>query len=997
MKKRKILLSALTAAFVFSASAFAVSGTNVVNPSSVNAQDEQSYWEEFFDVETDGNYTFTSNKGANHYSSITSWTSSTTGLGLTFDKTTTLTYKQPVLVSSLTSNVNLVEFYPNPETKTSTPSGESSTSSDYEFGKAVIRLEGCDNPNEYIEITAFQSGYDVALAWVQVSTNTMDGGGVKKGVLDKTADKGTPVDMCFTAVKSKALSLKYDSASNSVLAFNPLYNEAGYAGVNGLVRKLDQSTHLLGSDEAFRGFESEYVNVSITFTSVTNESNPANVVITNVLNQSLGGNTLTDTGKPLLLFPEDIDEDSLPVGEKGTFYPMWDIIGYDVIEGVITNKIDYKVSYLGADGTSTPVNVAYQKELGGFTPTESGIYRVNVNLTDTVGNKADELVYDLKVIPVVETIEFALNGTLPKTASLGESITVPTYTVTGGSGNLNVDFSVMDNDRNNVLVANNTFAVDSAGSYRVSYKVSDYLGTERIFEYVISTSISDEPIVEDAVIPSIVKANNDITLNLPKAYDYSSYLGEKREVSASIEVAELVGTTKSEYVKVNANAQGKYVYTPSADAEKLYVRYRATSLIGNHEQVTADKEIKILKFGKTDDYGIVSDGELNKYFYNAGNNIVYKYEESIEGLGIVENHFYVNENGATLEYVNPVQSSGFAMGLNFDEGNSYFKKISVKLRDSENINEVLTFTFTPRDSSTVYMSTASNPTASISGQMYDVTNTSSLIYFKFKLGTQIVDETGSTVMNVTTFDNGAAFNGFSSGAVYLTITFDDVDFADDKVNRMRISQFYSQYKFTENALDNGKPVIELSSTINTYSQYLATVKIPSAKAYDLYSPNCDAYVSLKAPNGDYVLGSASKGVIANQDYFVDLDQNGAYFVTYTSVDERNNKRTVSYSINTLDQIKPTIEIDGQIKSHVKVGDVLSLPTIHVSDNLTDPKDMLVYVNLKTPTFGYKVIKINDYEGTYVFQQAGTYELVVFVMDSSSNYSQKSFVITVTDR
>ena len=97
----------------------------------------------------------------------------------------------------------------------------------------------------------------------------------------------------------------------------------------------------------------------------------------------------------------------------------------------------------------------------------------------------------------------------------------------------------------------------------------------------------------------------------------------------------------------------------------------------------------------------------------------------------------------------------------------------------------------------------------------------------------------------------------------------------------------------------------------------------------------------------------------------------------------------------MDDIAPVIEINGQIKTTAKVGDVLTLPTYNVTDNKTQDSKLLKYVYLSTPTFGYKTISVGDDMGTYIFQVEGDYTLVYFAMDDSSNYSYKTFTIHVT--
>ena len=157
-------------------------------------------------------------------------------------------------------------------------------------------------------------------------------------------------------------------------------------------------------------------------------------------------------------------------------------------------------------------------------------------------------------------------------------------------------------------------------------------------------------------------------------------------------------------------------------------------------------------------------------------------------------------------------------------------------------------------------------------------------------------------------------------------------------------------------------------------------------------PFSEVYLRVTDPNGDVIVNN----VLANVEQKIVLNKNGRYGIEYYAADDYDNRTFISYNVFTLDVIKPVIEINGQIKTHVKVGEALELPGYFVSDNVSQPSEILKYIYLETPSFGYKTIAIGDNYGTYKFQQAGTYELVYFAMDKASNYAYKTFTITVTN-
>ena len=132
-----------------------------------------------------------------------------TGLGINFTKDVTLTYKTPVLLESLTKDTSIIEFYPAPVTPTSKKGETATDSSDCEFSKTIITLENIEDPSQYVKIYHFRSGYNPDLGWYLVETNTMIAGGVKKGILDKTSEKGTPCNSTYTGANKNATSVMY--------------------------------------------------------------------------------------------------------------------------------------------------------------------------------------------------------------------------------------------------------------------------------------------------------------------------------------------------------------------------------------------------------------------------------------------------------------------------------------------------------------------------------------------------------------------------------------------------------------------------------------------------------------------------------------------------------------------------------------------------------------------------------------------------------------------
>ena len=438
------------------------------------------------------------------------------------------------------------------------------------------------------------------------------------------------------------------------------------------------------------------------------------------------------------------------------------------------------------------------------------------------------------------------------------------------------------------------------------------------------------------------------------------------------------------YVKVDKNEFGKLKYTPSKTATSLFVKYKASSLLDVDKVYESEpKEIKI-----------VSPKELHEYFIING-NITKQYEDvETRPDDLKEMVYTVNEKGSYIEFVNPLRAGGLSTVLNFDYKQAHFKKITIKLYDSVSVTETVTISLTTsreEDGKIDYL-TGAGDIGTSKGRIYNVTDATASARIVINNKTKLVDDTNTEILTISEFDNGDKFNGFSSKRIYVKIFFDD--FEEDKVNKFRFTNFYSINTLFEGVTDLGRPVIESEAAIPSFAILMDNITIPAAAGYDVISPNCNTYVSLRDPNGNYIIGSKNGGVLANKPYDVFVNIPGKYLLEYSSADETGILRRYTYQINTIDTVVPRLEINGQIKSTYKLGEALTLPEASVIDNSTTEEGMKFYIYLETPGYGRKTLRVNDKVETYVFKRTGNYTLTYFAMDSSSNYVEKTFKINV---
>ena len=115
---------------------------------------------------------------------------------------------------------------------------------------------------------------------------------------------------------------------------------------------------------------------------------------------------------------------------------------------------------------------------------------------------------------------------------------------------------------------------------------------------------------------------------------------------------------------------------------------------------------------------------------------------------------------------------------------------------------------------------------------------------------------------------------------------------------------------------------------------------------------------------------------------------GYYTIAYTAVDKCGNELLVEYSVNVLDDIKPELKVDGKLPASVKVGETISVPSVKVSDNITEELKLAVFTI--DPTLRYKTVK----DGKITFDKAGKWTVRFFVIDDAGNVTYVDYVIEV---
>lgn len=271
-----------------------------------------------------------------------------------------------------------------------------------------------------------------------------------------------------------------------------------YDGALYEVRDLDDPAQLIGLDKVFEGFPSGKVKLSLSFEGVRSES--ASVIIYSINGQKLSSDMIVDDSAPQI---HDLENflGVLPQGEIGTAYPFPKIEAFDLVDGNLDDKTVRKLYYDYKGDQEKEISF----EGDSFVPRQTGDYTLVCTVRDNSLNE-QTVEFPIHVIDKLDFINLTLSENYPESAIVGESFIIPSCSVSGGSGLKKVEFSVKAPDGSFLPEDIKKLDFADQGTYVVTYSVTDYLMTNKIFSYIISSRYSDKPVLNDVNVPQAILA-----------------------------------------------------------------------------------------------------------------------------------------------------------------------------------------------------------------------------------------------------------------------------------------------------------------------------------------------------------------------------------------------------------------------------------------------------------------------------------------------------------
>lgn len=692
------------------------------------------------------------------------------------------------------------------------------------------------------------------------------------------------------------------------------------------------------------GFASDLVTVSISAKGYSGSS--ATFVVTSLLGKDLSKETIIDTKGPEITV--DFPYTKTPMAKKGYRYPIFKATALDEEDGECSVKTRVYYNY-GSD-KSTLVEIVDNS----FLVSQKGVYGIVYEAKDKMGNvskkvilvSTDEAIPPLDVKAPIDTIT---------SLKQGEIYNFPKMIVEGGSGNKETSFEVYLNNEKYVSEKEG-FIPKDIGTYEIVSKTTDIIGQTKEVRYNLEVAANDGAVLyDDIVFPKYYISGGVYTLPTAICYDYSS----GKAVATPMEV--IISNGAFTYEAVSGDS---FVPQVTGSQEDLNFTYhyknlsikKSVTTINPYVRKAGVERFAIQNFLITDNVNLdVGDSNLGVYAKTRGD--------------------------ASFTFANAINAENSSIQLGTDPGKEDFKAIEVTFSDSLSENEKVTMKIQRNASDNIdfKIDKRSYPTkSSFATKNGTLTFGYSDGYFSFE----------SMGIEANVYDNGEAFNGFSSGKIYISMTLKDAKTGAG----IRLAKIDNQ-SMAYDTDDHGVPRIIIHGDYGGTYCYGDLATINRVESSDVLDPNSVVTVTVHDPSGNIVKdvnGVSLENVQASQEYQIQLNGFGQFIVTYEAHDTAGNSSSFIYAINVEDDVAPTIEVTGSLPKTVKVGDSVRVPSFKVSDDQDKEVEATVYI---TTSHG-EVIYLGNHNA-FKPKYEGTYTLRIRAMDKAGNVSYVDLSFEVT--
>ena len=836
-----------------------------------------------------------------------------------------------------------------------------------DFDKLIVTLTDADDPNTYLQIDINRwtkgsgaAGSGKANCFVSAGGNGQDMVGYENGKgLHVNDNVGTPITSTFVAAHYKNANgsvggywsgVEVVEVSPSKYPFSVGYDagiNAVFAGSN-MVSDLDNADYY---STFWKGFPSGKARMSISAAGYQGVT--ANFCLTSVYGlEGLSSDSFSEEEAPVITVNTEYEK--LPDAKIGTAYKAPTATAHDEYSGACDVETRVWFNY----ASDKPVSITLKD--GAFVPTRTGYYSIVYTAKDFFGNTATTVysVFAVAELPAL-TVENPANA--PTTATLGYPVVVETPTYAGGTGNITCTATATDPEGKTYAITD-SFIPDIAGAWTVTYTVSDYIDTKASCSFELEATAGDKPVIDSKlVLPKVYLSGVSYTLPAIYADDYSS--GRKVSVLCDVKI-ESAGNTETK------KAGDAFVPSVTENGEKIKITYYS----GSASLEAVEVPVVIVKQG--------SDVYVKNYIYGENIEIADKDEngKNLKGLQITATQ--AGDIGWT--FANPQVAELFSVKLSSLKGKTMYKGMQLTLTDIENPEESATLSIAINGGTITVVNGSFSADIDMSFAVETIFNMS---YTGGKFKFENVN------IAIDTYDNGEAFNGFTSNKVYASVTMTE---AAKGSAYMLLEVSGSATTFRNK--DFGAPSFAILGDFGGSYSIGDSYTLAPALAGDTFAPQTSLTVTVLDPDGNVI--SDKNGVLldnvdASKSYDISLSRYGLYSIQYVAVEENwiGNTNEFTNYIYVMDEEAPVITITSEYTKTAKVGDVIVLPTFTVSDNLTDEANIVIDRFVQNPTG--RLVRIPYVSNSVIATYEGTYFFRIMAKDEYGNVATVTLEVVVT--
>lgn len=761
------------------------------------------------------------------------------------------------------------------------------------------------------------------------ATSHEDGGLVSSANFTQTIDSRHFLD--------NSMKLYYDDKALSIYAQSwQTVSGDGTKEIPFLLRDYSTTDQFLsGGDKPWRGWTTGEVRMTMYAVGV---SSTANVMLMKIDGEDLSNPYVPDTAAPIISFPNLSDENNPPKAEVDTPYKLFDAEWRDLYSSVVKENV---AVYFG--------NNLIDIVDGAFTPNQIGTYSVVYTAWDSYGNATQKTML-VEAISLAEKPTITLLEELTQNAVVGQRVYLPKFIGEGGVGGITTSVQVTCGGEP-IDVEYGSFICDREGTYTIRLIATDYIGSEGIQTLRIrNVAISDKPVFDEKgiVLPQTFIQGDTYTFPNYQA-DYYTSVNNSEKIAVKIEVTDANGTNV---------IHGKYTPKASDTINEAKIRYIFAK--GDKETVIERTvPIKVIQ-NKVAQY-------LTQY---------YTYQKA-EISAVKEGIFFTATNDAKdmkFAFIRPIAENQLFFRLVVDKEKANYHSMNVIFKDSVNVNQVVIITIE---------AVGGEYKATIGGiSKYFSVEDNGEMEFSYDMSTHTFTDVFDRKMGVIeTYENGAMFEGFTSGYVYIEVEVNEI-YGESSVG---IASIANQV-MNNNRQDAANPIISINGYLSGSFAPGTAIIIPTAKAYDVLGYVGDVQVTVLF-NGQIVQAPA---LATQQHTYILGEQYGEYAIEYTVQDTNGRVATLTRYVVAYDETKPTLQFNGSIAATAKLGSKITLPSYTVFDN-GKTENVKVEIYVMSPNGLISDVKNN----TISFTRAGKYVIYYQVQDENGNVAFYSFDISVS--